>query len=222
MKNRIVLLGHHNFGLSLVIDNLYAIFGIDIELIIVENQPSIDNPDYSYPFAMNMEKVTKVDIDQWQAQDNDHYYLSTVSGKSRKALYLEFKEKFQLSDDDFPQIIHPSASISPSSQIGKGVYIGPGSIVGPFAKVGHHSFINRISTVGHHSELMNFTSLSAGVNIASRVEIQPCVTLNMGVTIFDQVTVGTNSIIGGGSLVTKDISPNVISYGRPAKTIRAI
>ena len=222
MKNRIVLLGHHNFGLSLVIDNLYAIYGIDIELVIVENRPSSANSDYAYPYAVNMEKVTKVDIDQWQSQDNDHYYLSTVSGKSRKALFLEFQEKFQLNEDDFPQIIHPSALISPSAKIGNGVYIGPGSIVGPFAKIGNHSFINRISTVGHHSELKNFTSLSAEVNIASRAEIQSCVTLNMGVTVFDQVTVGANSIVGGGSLVIKNIPADVVSYGRPAKTVRAI
>ena len=36
------------------------------------------------------------------------------------------------------------------------------------------------------------------------------------------MTIGDNSIIGAGSVVTKDIPANVIAVGNPAKVIREI
>jgi acetyltransferase-like isoleucine patch superfamily enzyme len=42
------------------------------------------------------------------------------------------------------------------------------------------------------------------------------------VIVLNGVTIGKNSVIGAGSVVTKDIPPNVIAAGVPAKVIRSI
>lgn len=36
------------------------------------------------------------------------------------------------------------------------------------------------------------------------------------------VTIGDNTVIGAGSVVTKDIPANVVAYGTPCKVIREI
>ena len=36
------------------------------------------------------------------------------------------------------------------------------------------------------------------------------------------VTIGDNSVIGAGSVVTKDIPPNVVAFGTPCKVVREI
>ena len=41
-------------------------------------------------------------------------------------------------------------------------------------------------------------------------------------TILCNVTIGECSIIGAGSVVTKDVSPNTIVAGNPARVIRSI
>lgn len=46
--------------------------------------------------------------------------------------------------------------------------------------------------------------------------------LGTGVVVTPGVTIGHNSIIGGGSVVTKDIPPDVIAYGTPCKVVRHI
>lgn len=46
--------------------------------------------------------------------------------------------------------------------------------------------------------------------------------LGAGVIILPGVTVGDNSVIGAGSVVTKDIPPNVIAVGNPARVLREI
>lgn len=46
--------------------------------------------------------------------------------------------------------------------------------------------------------------------------------LGAGVTVLPGVTIGDNSIVGAGSVVTKDVPPNTIVAGVPAKVIRRL
>lgn len=46
--------------------------------------------------------------------------------------------------------------------------------------------------------------------------------LGGGVIVCPGVSIGENSVIGAGSVVTKDIPPNVVAVGNPAKVTRAI
>ncbi|MGA7376959.1 MAG: hypothetical protein WBW36_11470, partial [Candidatus Sulfotelmatobacter sp.] len=43
-----------------------------------------------------------------------------------------------------------------------------------------------------------------------------------GATILSNVTVGENAIVGAGSVVTKDVPPNSIVAGNPAKFMRSV
>ncbi|MBR1704552.1 MAG: hypothetical protein IJ720_04215 [Clostridia bacterium] len=44
----------------------------------------------------------------------------------------------------------------------------------------------------------------------------------MGVIVNPGVTIGDNSVVGSGSVVTKYIQPNVIAVGVPCKVLREI
>ncbi len=44
--------------------------------------------------------------------------------------------------------------------------------------------------------------------------------IGSGSTILSKVTVGENAIVGAGSVVTKDVPPNAIVAGNPAKVLR--
>ncbi len=43
-----------------------------------------------------------------------------------------------------------------------------------------------------------------------------------GVTVVGGVTIGENSVVAAGSVVTKNVSPNTLVGGNPAKLIRSI
>lgn len=46
--------------------------------------------------------------------------------------------------------------------------------------------------------------------------------IGAGVVILPGVTIGDNSVIGAGSLVSHDIPANVVAYGTPARVVRPI
>lgn len=58
--------------------------------------------------------------------------------------------------------------------------------------------------------------------IAKPIKIGNRVWIGIAATVLPGVTIGDNSIIGAGAVVTKDVPPNVIVAGNPAKIIRHI
>jgi len=54
------------------------------------------------------------------------------------------------------------------------------------------------------------------------IQIGDNVWLGVNVTVMKGVTIGENSLIGAGSIVTKDIPPNVIAVGNPCVVIREL
>lgn len=57
---------------------------------------------------------------------------------------------------------------------------------------------------------------------AAPIVIERNVWIAAGVTIIGGVTVGENSVVAAGSVVTKDVPPNILVGGNPARVIRSI
>jgi len=58
--------------------------------------------------------------------------------------------------------------------------------------------------------------------VAKPIVIQKNVWIAADVTIIGGVTVGENSVVAAGSVVTKDVPPNTLVAGNPARFIRSI
>ena len=76
-----------------------------------------------------------------------------------------------------------------------------------------------ISVTGHP---LYYEYRKHGGQFSSPVTIEDDVWIGAGVIILPGVTIGKNSIIGAGSVVTKDIPANVLALGTPCKVIREI
>lgn len=57
---------------------------------------------------------------------------------------------------------------------------------------------------------------------AKPIFIEDNVWIGGNVTVLPGVTIGTNTIIGAGSVVTRSVPPNVIAAGNPCRVIREI
>ncbi len=75
-----------------------------------------------------------------------------------------------------------------------------------------------IITSGHPIEP---SQRRAGVT-AKPIAIERSVWIAAGATIIGGVTVGENSVVAAGSVVTRDVPPNTLVGGNPARVIRSI
>lgn len=91
---------------------------------------------------------------------------------------------------------------------GGGVEIGDDVFIGP--NVG-------IYTANHPTDVRR---REKGYEWALPVKIHDKVWIGGGVTILPGVTIGANTVIAAGSIVTKDIPANVIAAGNPCKVIK--
>jgi acetyltransferase-like isoleucine patch superfamily enzyme len=75
-----------------------------------------------------------------------------------------------------------------------------------------------IITAGHPLD----PSQRRGTTIGKPIAIERNVWIAAGATIIGGVTVGENSVVAAGSVVTKDVPPNTLVGGNPARVIRSI
>lgn len=120
----------------------------------------------------------------------------------------------------FVSTIHPSVIIGRGVTIGKGTVIMAGCIISPNVTIGEFCFFASGAILEHDSYMGNFSSISAGSVTGGKVNIGEFCAITLGVVIFDRIEIGMHTIIGSGSLVTKDLPGHVLAYGRPAEVIR--
>jgi len=85
--------------------------------------------------------------------------------------------------------------------------------------------------IGHNVSFINdkFPRATAGGRLQTeedwRVEptrIRQGASIGTSCTILSNVTIGRNSIIGAGSVVTRDIPDNVVAAGNPCRVLRPV
>jgi UDP-2-acetamido-3-amino-2,3-dideoxy-glucuronate N-acetyltransferase len=126
--------------------------------------------------------------------------------------------------------------IGDSTKIGVFVEIQKNAKVGKNCKISSHTFICEGVTIednvfiGHSVVFINdtyprATNSNGGLKSEEDWEVEP-ILVKMGAsigsnsTILSNVIIGENAIVGAGSVVTKDVPPNTIVSGNPARLLR--
>lgn len=109
-------------------------------------------------------------------------------------------------------------------EIGENFYTNHNVTILDGAKVvfGNNVFIAPncvFSTAGH---AIDSEQRGRGLEIALPITVGDDVWFGANVTVLPGVTIGSNTIIGAGSVVTKDIPSGVIAVGNPCRVIRKI
>lgn len=144
------------------------------------------------------------------------FFIGFGNMKYRKPVY----EEFVSAGWEAVNIYHPNAVISKEAKIGKGVLIEAGCLITPNPIIGDNVVVNTGSQVNHDNIIGSHVYIASGVVLSGGVTIEENTLIDDGVIVALGRKIGANCIIGAGSVVTKNIEYNVISYGNPAKIVR--
>jgi acetyltransferase-like isoleucine patch superfamily enzyme len=128
--------------------------------------------------------------------------------------------------------------IGDESKIGAFVEIQKNASVGRRCKISSHTFICEGVTiedqvfVGHNVAFVNdsfprATTATGDLQssedwVVEKTLVKKGASIGSGATILANVTIGERAIVGAGSVVTRDVPPDVIVVGNPARILRRI
>jgi acetyltransferase-like isoleucine patch superfamily enzyme len=128
--------------------------------------------------------------------------------------------------------------VGDQSKIGAFVEVQKNARIGKNCKISSHTFICEGVTIeddvfiGHGVTFINDSyprAITADGQLQTeadwtveRTVVKKGASVGSGATILANVTIGENAIVGAGSMVTKDVPPNTIVAGNPARVLRTV
>lgn len=119
----------------------------------------------------------------------------------------------------FTNFIHPSVNLF-MTKIGIGNYIQENVVTQADVSIGDNSSIHMGSLIGHETTVGNSVFIAHAVSISGCCSIGDGCFIGTNATILPRVSIGKWSVVGAGSVVTKDIPDYSVVVGNPAKIIR--
>lgn len=145
--------------------------------------------------------------------------LDAVIGIGEPAVRKEKYDQLKKDGVNTPTLIHPDVHIPETTTVGKGVIIQYGCFVSCNVTIEDYVYIQPQCNIGHDDILCEGCMISGFGNIAGNVKIGRFTYIGISAAIKESVSIGSNSIIGMGSVVYKDIPDEMVALGNPARPI---
>jgi len=209
MKN-LIIIGARGFGREYYYELLkHEGYGKDfiIKGFLDDKKDALDG-FANYPPILNS-------VEDYEIQPNDMFLCALGDPYYRKKYIEIIKHK----GGHFFSSINSKSDISPGAEIGEGVMIAQFCCISPNTKIGDFSVIHPFCIIGHDAVIGNYCALEAYSFMGGYTQIGDNVILHTRATILPHIKVGDNAKVGAGSVVIRNVEPNITVFGIPAKKV---
>lgn len=181
------------------------------EIVIIDDDPEKEGTIFQGLHVLTLNKVMSS-----YANNEIEFIISIGEPEIKDIVYKRIKG----AGYHLGLLIHPTSSIGSGAVLGEGVVIQSWNRIPPLAKIGNNVLIQGTTCLGHgidigdNAVISSFVFIGGGTKIGRDTYIAPHSCLRNG------ISVGSGSIVGMGSVVTKDIPDNVVAYGNPCEVKR--
>lgn len=109
-----------------------------------------------------------------------------------------------------PVIIDDTAILAEDVRISEGSYVGRNAVINAEAYIGKMCIINTNAVIEHECIVGEFSHVAVGAVMCGRVKVGNNCMIGANATILQTREIGANTIIGAGTIVTKNIEDNII------------
>jgi sugar O-acyltransferase (sialic acid O-acetyltransferase NeuD family) len=114
-------------------------------------------------------------------------------------------------------LIHPAATIGSRNSFRPGLVVAAHAAVTTNVRLGRHVHLNVGATVSHDVVAGDYVTLNPRANISGNVVLEDEVTIGVSASIIQGNRIGARTIVGAGAVVTRDLPPDVVAIGVPAR-----
>lgn len=122
----------------------------------------------------------------------------------------------------YATLVHPSAEVPASCTVGPGSVLMAQVVLTADVTVGAHVAIMPQTVLTHDNIVSDHVTIASGVRISGSVQIGRGAYVGAGALIRESLTVGAKSLIGMGSVVLRDVPPDEMWAGNPARFLRSV
>lgn len=138
--------------------------------------------------------------------------IGIASPPIKKLIHQKLKEK----GFHFPSFISKNAWLSNKVTVGVGVIIYPGVSINYETVLEDFVIINMNCAIGHNCHISSYCALAPGVNLAGFTKIEEGVDVGISVSTRQNIIIGANAVVGGQSMLVKNVDPGTRVAGVPA------
>ena len=120
----------------------------------------------------------------------------------------------------FPALIDPTSTVARTAQIGTGTTINAGAVIGAATALGEFVCVNRSASIAHDNAVHDFATIGPGCVLGGFVTVGAGAFLGVGAICAPEISIGANATVGAGAVVIRDVAPNTVVVGNPAKVLK--
>jgi sugar O-acyltransferase (sialic acid O-acetyltransferase NeuD family) len=129
-------------------------------------------------------------------------------------------ERLGLPPERYATIIHPSASMSSTSRVGPGTVLLAQTVLTAAVTVGSHVAIMPHVILTHDDVIGDFATMASGAGLGGNVHVGRGAYVGAGALVREDRHIGSCALVGMGAIVTRDVPPDEVWAGVPARYIR--